>query len=76
MSFRGLSRPNVSSGMGVVDHCKNAFMELQRKRVYRHVTFKVDEKKNEVVAEKTGSLTESYDDFVAALPENDCRYAV
>ncbi|KAG8370413.1 hypothetical protein BUALT_Bualt14G0114300 [Buddleja alternifolia] len=62
--------------MGVADHCKTTYMELQRKKVYRYVIFKIDEKKKEVVVEKTGSPAESYEDFTACLPENDCRYAV
>ncbi|XP_058101658.1 actin-depolymerizing factor-like [Magnolia sinica] len=73
MSFRMSSAP---SGMGVADHTKAAFMELKRKKVYRYVIFKIDEQKKEVVVEKTGGPAESYDDFTAALPENDCRYAV
>ncbi|KAK4273046.1 hypothetical protein QN277_021517 [Acacia crassicarpa] len=76
MSFRGLTRPNASSGMGVADHSKNTFMELKRKKAYRYVIFKVDEKKREVVVEKTGSPAQNYDDFTASLPENDCRYAI
>lgn len=62
--------------MGVADQSKATYMELQRKKVHRYVIFKIDEKKNEVVVEKTGCPAESYDDFTAALPENDCRYAV
>ncbi|XP_057957537.1 actin-depolymerizing factor-like isoform X1 [Malania oleifera] len=73
MSFGGA---NASSGMGVADHSKSTFTELQRKKVYRYVIFKIDEKKKEVVVEKTGGPAESYDDFMGALPENDCRYAV
>ncbi|KAM1032008.1 hypothetical protein ACFX2I_035635 [Malus domestica] len=76
MSFRGLGRPNASCAMGVSDESKNTFMELQRKKLHRYVIFKVDEKKREVVVEKIGGPAESYDDFVAALPDNDCRYAV
>ncbi|GMH25765.1 hypothetical protein Nepgr_027608 [Nepenthes gracilis] len=72
-SFRG---PNASSGMGVADHCRSTFLELQGKRVHRYIIFKIDEKKREVMVEKTGNPAESYDDFVAALPENDCRYAI
>ncbi|KAG5567427.1 hypothetical protein RHGRI_002840 [Rhododendron griersonianum] len=75
MSFK-VRGPNASSGMGVADQSKNAFLELQRKKVHRYVIFKIDEKKKEVVVEKTGDPAESYDDFTAALPENDCRYAV
>lgn len=62
--------------MGVADHSKDTFLELKRKKVHRYVIFKIDEKKKEVVVEKTGGPAESYDDFTASLPENDCRYAV
>ncbi|CAI0457933.1 unnamed protein product [Linum tenue] len=62
--------------MGVADHSKTTFLELQRKKVHRYVIFKIDEKKKQVVVEKTGGPAESYDDFSASLPENDCRYAV
>ncbi|KAK4441591.1 Actin-depolymerizing factor [Sesamum alatum] len=75
MSFR-IRGPNASSGMGVADHSKNTFMELKKKKVHRYVIFKIDEKKNEVVVEKTGGPAENYDDFAESLPENDCRYAV
>ncbi|XP_074316651.1 actin-depolymerizing factor-like isoform X2 [Silene latifolia] len=73
MSFR---RSNSLSGLSIADHSKNAFMELKRKKGHRYVVFKIDEKKREVVVEKTGTPAESYDDFVAALPGNDCRFAV
>ncbi|XP_004296366.1 PREDICTED: actin-depolymerizing factor [Fragaria vesca subsp. vesca] len=73
MAFRG---GNASSGMGVAEDCRSTFLELQRKKAFRYVVFKIDEKKKEVVVEKTGSPAESYDDFTASLPENDCRYAI
>lgn len=62
--------------MGVAEHSKITYVELQRKKVYRYLIFKIDEKKNEVVVEKTGGPAEGYEDFTASLPENDCRYAV
>ncbi|MBA0587353.1 hypothetical protein Gorai_000485 [Gossypium raimondii] len=62
--------------MGVAEHSKSTYLELQRKKVFRYVIFKIDEKKKEVIVEKTGGPTESYDDFAASLPESDCRYAV
>ncbi|KVI12375.1 Actin-binding, cofilin/tropomyosin type [Cynara cardunculus var. scolymus] len=76
MSFRFRGSPNASSGMGVAEHCKGTFLELQRKKAHRYVIFKIDEKKNEVVVERTGSPAESYQDLTSALPDNDCRYAV
>lgn len=69
-------QPNATSGMGVADHSRNTFMELKRKKGHRYVIFKVDEKKREVVVEKTGGPAENYADFTASLPDNDCRYAV
>lgn len=62
--------------MGVDDNCKLIFMELQRKKAHRYIVFKIDEKKKEIVVEKTGQAAESYDDFTASLPEKECRYAV
>ncbi|XXG44699.1 hypothetical protein AAC387_Pa01g4430 [Persea americana] len=73
MSFR---MSNASCGMGVAEQSTKTFMELKRKKIYRYVIFKIDDNKREVVVEKTGGPAESYDDFTAALPENDCRYAV
>ncbi|KAL7177663.1 hypothetical protein ACSBR2_030928 [Camellia fascicularis] len=70
------AKTNASSGMDVAELSKSTYMELQWKKVHRYVIFMIDEKKNEVVVEKTGSPAESYDDFAASLPENDCRYAV
>ncbi|XP_074567333.1 actin-depolymerizing factor 11-like [Curcuma longa] len=70
------SYSNASSGMGVAEDCKEMFRELQWKKSHRYVIFKIDEKQKQVVVEKTGKVTESYDDFTASLPENDCRYAI
>ncbi|PIN00835.1 Actin depolymerizing factor [Handroanthus impetiginosus] len=75
MSFR-IRRPNASSAMGVADQSKRTFLELKRKKAHRYVIFKIDEKKNEVVVDKIGDPTESYNDFAESLPVNDCRYAV
>ena len=64
------------SGLSIADQSKKAFLEPKRKKDHRYVVFKIDEKKKEVVVEKTGTPAESYDDFLAVLPGNDCRYAV
>ncbi|CAN6322407.1 unnamed protein product, partial [Urochloa humidicola] len=70
------SHSNASSGMGVAPNIRETFVELQMKKAYRYVIFKIEEKQKQVVVEKTGATTESYDDFLASLPENDCRYAL
>ncbi|GER57541.1 actin-depolymerizing factor [Striga asiatica] len=67
---------NATSGMSVHDDCKLRFLELKAKRNYRFIIFKIEEKIHQVVIEKLGQPGESYDDFAASLPENECRYAV
>lgn len=62
--------------MTVADHSIDAFFDLKKKKVHRYVIFKIDEKTNEVIVEKTGGPAENYDDFTGSLPLNDCRYAV
>ncbi|XP_008376578.1 actin-depolymerizing factor 7 isoform X1 [Malus sylvestris] len=64
----------MASGMAVNDECKLKFVELKAKRNYRFIVFKID--KQEVVVEKVGSPDETYEDFAASLPADECRYAV
>eukprot|EP00898_Chlorokybus_atmophyticus_P006092 jgi/Chlat1/6484/Chrsp45S05980 len=62
------------SGVTVTDECVTAFLELKRKKAYRFLIY--DIKEGKVVLEKKGEPSQSYDAFVACLPENECRYAV
>ncbi|XP_047332468.1 actin-depolymerizing factor 7-like [Impatiens glandulifera] len=59
--------------MAVVDECKLKFLEL-KKRTYRYITFKIEGQ--QVVVEKLGGPEQSYEDFSASLPADECRYAV
>uniref|UniRef100_A0A0C9S489 TSA: Wollemia nobilis Ref_Wollemi_Transcript_25702_1101 transcribed RNA sequence n=1 Tax=Wollemia nobilis TaxID=56998 RepID=A0A0C9S489_9CONI len=67
---------NAASGMAVHNECKLKFQELKSKRSHRFITFKIDEKANIITVDKLGSPGQTYDDFTAALPEKECRYAV
>lgn len=49
-------------------------MELKTKRSHRFIVFKIEEK--QVIVEKLGEPAETYDDFTALLPEDECRYAI
>ncbi|MED6222808.1 Actin-depolymerizing factor 7 [Stylosanthes scabra] len=51
-----------------------SFLELKAKRNYRFIVFRIENQ--EVVVEKLGCPEETYDDFTASLPANECRYAV
>ncbi|GLU21093.1 hypothetical protein SLE2022_372560 [Rubroshorea leprosula] len=64
---------NAASGMAVHDDCKLKFLEL-KKRNFRFITFKIQDQ--QVVVDKLGNPEESYEDFTASLPDNECRYAV
>ncbi|GER43511.1 actin depolymerizing factor [Striga asiatica] len=67
---------NAASGMAVHDDCKLRFLELKAKRTHRFIIFKIEEKQKQVVVEKVGEPTQTYDDFCANLPADECRYAV
>lgn len=38
--------------------------------------FKIEEKIQQVTVEKVGGPDETYEDFTASIPANECRYAV
>ena len=62
------------SGMAVSYECKLKFLELKAKRNDRFIVFKVEDQA--VVVDTVGSPQDTYDDFTASLPSNECRYAV
>ncbi|KAI7739477.1 hypothetical protein M8C21_001019 [Ambrosia artemisiifolia] len=62
--------------MAVHDECKLKFLELKAKRTFRYIIFKIEEIQKEVIVEKVGEPTQSHEDFAAALPAAECRYAV
>ncbi|KAJ8642330.1 hypothetical protein MRB53_019024 [Persea americana] len=74
--IRSFKMANAASGMAVNDDCKLKFLELKAKRTYRFIVFKIDDVLKQVIVEKLGEPTQSYDDFAASLPENECRYAI
>ncbi|XP_051142757.1 uncharacterized protein LOC127259447 [Andrographis paniculata] len=65
---------NSASGVAVVDDCKLKFLELKAKRNYRYIIYKI--KDQNVVPDKLGQPGDSYDDFTASLPSDECRFAV
>lgn len=67
---------NSASGVAVNDECKLTFLELKARRNHRYVVFKLDDTMQQVVVDKIGEQTATYEDFCKSLPDNDCRYAV
>ncbi|XP_042000226.1 actin-depolymerizing factor 5-like [Salvia splendens] len=66
----------ATMGMRVTDECKNSFMEMKWKKVSRYIVFKIDEGSKRLTVDKVGAAGEGYDEMAAALPNDDCRYAV
>lgn len=65
----------MSSGVKVSDECVAVYNEIKMKKTKRYVTFKIENKK-EIVVDADGPVSETFDDFVKALPEAEPRYAL
>ncbi|XP_062210540.1 actin-depolymerizing factor 5-like [Phragmites australis] len=66
----------ATEGMNVKEECQRWFMEMKWKKVHRFVVYKIDERSRAVLVDKVGGPGEGYEELVAALPGDDCRYAV
>ncbi|XP_044985729.1 actin-depolymerizing factor 3-like [Hordeum vulgare subsp. vulgare] len=69
---------NSVSGVAVSEECVKVFQELRAERKHRFVVYKMDDDADaqQVVVDKVGGLEASFDDLAAAMPADDCRYAV
>lgn len=56
--------------------CLEAYQELKLGKKSKYIVFTLSKDNTEIVVEKTGSLSATYDDFLGDLPEADCRWAV
>lgn len=66
----------VYSGVRILRECHEAFDGLA-KREYRFITYTVTTDNNtEVRVEKKAPATATHQDFLDALPGDDCRYVV
>lgn len=52
--------------MRVAPNIRERFVEIQIKKAFRYVIIKIEEKQKQVVVEKIGDATRSYDDFLAS----------
>jgi len=65
----------MSSGVTVNDACLEVFQDLKLKKKYKYIIYKLNADNTEIVTEKTAE-TSTYDDFIASLPVDGCRYAI
>eukprot|EP01122_Echinamoeba_exundans_P000362 TRINITY_DN10322_c1_g1_i1.p1 TRINITY_DN10322_c1_g1~~TRINITY_DN10322_c1_g1_i1.p1 ORF type:complete len:139 (+),score=52.00 TRINITY_DN10322_c1_g1_i1:558-974(+) len=64
----------MSTGVQVAADCITEFNEFKLRNKYRYIIFHVAN--NQVAIEKTAAPDATYDQFLADLPADDCRYAV
>jgi len=67
-----------TSGIKTDPNCVTEFnaMKLKKKDI-RYIIYAMNEaKEHEIEVNEVGDGSKTYDDFVKALPEDDCRYAV
>ncbi|ORX76955.1 putative COF1-cofilin [Basidiobolus meristosporus CBS 931.73] len=65
----------MSSGVSVNDKCLESFQLLKLKKQYKYIIYKLNDDNTEIIVEEA-SEAGTYDDFINALPETECRYAV
>ena len=65
----------MSSGVKVSDACVEVYNEIKMKKSKKYVLFKIENKK-EIVIDCDGDASKTFDDFKAALPEDQPRYGL
>jgi cofilin len=64
------------SGISLSEDAINVFYLIRSKSKYRWVIWKINDDSTDVIIEQVGDPASCYQDFLEALPEDDCRYAV
>lgn len=66
----------MASGITVNDECVTSFNEVKTGKAYRFVTYKVSDNNKEIVVDKKVDRSATWNDFKAALPHDEPRYAI
>ena len=70
------ARDSQASGVGVNPECLQAYQELKLGKKTKYMIFTLSKDNTEIIVEKKSPPTSTYDDFLADLPEGECRWAV
>ncbi|GAB2560647.1 actin depolymerization factor/cofilin-like domain-containing protein [Dyella jejuensis] len=60
----------------VNDLVVTTFNNMKIKNTNRYITYKFSDNLTEIIVDSQGDRSASHDDFLAQLPDDDCRYAV
>jgi len=66
----------MSSGVQCDPSCVSEYEDMKIRSKYQYIIFKITDDKKSIVIEAKGEKGASFEDFKAALPDADCRYAV
>ncbi|KAI0789596.1 actin depolymerizing factor [Abortiporus biennis] len=66
----------MASGVGVSPECLEAFQDLKLGHKFKYIIYNLKSDNTEIIVQKKGDVSSSYDDFLADLPEDDIRWAV
>ena len=64
---------SMSAGIQVADECVTEFTALRMKRSHRYMILKVSDDKTQIIIEKIGARTETFNDFKESMPKDQCR---
>ena len=64
-----------ASGIDPTSECFTVFTDLKIKKNLKFIIYRINDTFDKIVVDKT-SDSSNYDDFINALPETECRYAV
>ncbi|KAG0297075.1 cofilin [Linnemannia gamsii] len=66
----------ATSGVKVEKACVETFLELKLGKTHKYIIYKISDNLETIEVVKHAAGDASYDDFVAELPADDCRWAV
>lgn len=64
------------SGIGVAVDCVNLFNFIKTRSSNKWVTFRIDDSGHQVVIDQLGAYDSSFQDFMDAFPDSECKYGV
>lgn len=60
----------------VAQECVRSFIDFKTNRSYSYLIFKYSHEQKSIAVYKAAPPNETYEDFLHALPDGDCCYAV
>lgn len=74
--IRKMGQGTSMSGIAVTEDAVNLFYMMRLKSTYKWALWQVDDSGTSVTIAAVGEKDSTYEDFLAAFPDTDCRYGV